>query len=246
MAWLLAWVTTGLLRLRAFLLTVAGSVLTFAWLVARFAAKVRTTFETCATDNTAKDIRAPTWLIFESFLAAQARFLGEERAFGALFSIGMAVVGNLWMTASLGAAARKGTWRRPSSAREGCSKNSSATIAADVFEDGFLTGTTLTFVAEFLAGVVSAFQRTAANLSADVLSLDVLPFDQTGTIDGDKRLLLPLCGQSFCCSSLTRTAPLATFVSATVQRHSAGTHAPRLLRLAAIASSLELIAATSA
>lgn len=75
--------------------------------------------------------------------------------------------------------------------------------------------------------MIPTFQRSIAGPSTNMLSFEF--FTPDTLVDGQEVFSATFGGESFGSSSLTRATMFTTLVSATVQCHTAGSHAPRWL-----------------
>ena len=145
-----------------------------------------------------------TWLALELLLAARAQFLNQKGAFGAGHVVGMTVVLDRGVAAGWTAKAVKPTLGRRSAAGLGRLKDRPAAVAADLVEDGLRTAPAGASVADLLAIVAAAFQRSSAGSDADMLGLDGR--------DLPRHPVFPLGGLSLRGLLLAGTAVLSTFV----------------------------------
>ena len=122
-------------------------------------------------------------------------------------------------------------------------QDGTATAATDLVEDGFATSAARTLVTEFLTYVRAAFEQTTTLPSANMFGFKAF-------IDwprcGMQRPLLALGTLTFRSLALASAASLIASMTATIQRHSAHTHALGRLGLALVADRLRRCATTSA
>lgn len=79
------------------------------------------------------------------------------------------------MATGLRSFAGKATRWRLSTARLGRMQNGSAAVTADLVKYSLAAASTGTFVAQLVAVVIPAFEKSAAGTKADVLTLDLFP-----------------------------------------------------------------------
>lgn len=103
------------------------------------------------------------------------------------------------MPASFGSFAIQTTRRGPRAAWQRWLQNSSATMARDLFENGFTASTTGPFVAQLFADVVAAFQRPSTLSCTDVFCFETVV--ASAYCRGKGSLFLLTC-QAFHCSAL--------------------------------------------
>lgn len=207
-------------RLRA-----SSSVRVFALprTMARLAAEMRAALQLLATNITTPDVSQPTRLILQCFLPTHATLLAQEWALGARIVVLVAVVSYLWMTTSFWSLTGIPTRRGNSTAREWRLKDGPSAVAADLFEYGLPARPARTLVAEFLADMVTALERSSALPCANVLCFDAIV---NWTRSGVEGTLLLFRGLPLDCLALARATALFACVSSTIEVCS--THPPTL------------------
>lgn len=135
---------------------------------------MNSTFEFLATWETASDLREPTRLILKSLLTADTGFFDKKWAFGTGIGVFMTMMLDLRMAASPSTSTVKSTFWRTRPARLRWMQYCFATLTTDLREDCFETATARPFVAEIGTCMISALQRSSANLDANMLSFNIL------------------------------------------------------------------------
>ena len=146
MARLFARMATSLLWLSAFLLAMHVCIFTISRSVAGLSACVTTTFEMFTTNQAAKNISTPAWLVLECLLTTKAWFFCQEGTLWAFFLVTMAVVCNSRMAAGFLTLTREVAGRRSSTAGKWCLQDCPATVTSEIIEYGLFTGAAGTFV----------------------------------------------------------------------------------------------------
>ena len=164
--------TTRFLWLPTHLLTMHESIFTISRSMTKLLATVRTAFQLLATNQTAKHVRSPARLVFQSLLAAQASLLCQKRTLRTRFIIQMASMRNLRMTTRLWPVTGKGAWWWSCAAWQWCLQDRATTFARNIFEDCFVTTVARAFVAQVGTGMVAAFQTAPTNPCAYMFCLD--------------------------------------------------------------------------
>ena len=175
--WGVAFVFAGVAaQVLGFAAWLAARVLGFAFAgpVARLAAVVEGAFEFLVAGLPAAHVGEPALLVFEPLLAAQADLLGQEGAFRAGLRRAVAVVADLGVAAAFGAFALPAACWWFCAAGEGRLDGRAAAAAGDFVKDGLPAGAAGALVAQLLASVVSTFQRSSADPSADMLGFEVV------------------------------------------------------------------------
>ena len=189
---------------------------------------VCTTLQSSTTYVTATDLLEPAWLVLERVLAAHARLGRKERALGAALIVLVTVMSDLRMSASLGppAVEAAGWWFGTAWQRR--LQYSTATMATELVEDGFATGTAGALMTQLLTtmGRVTTLQLATTWTRADMLRFEVLLRIARCRIE---RPAFSTTGLAFGGLALACAATFATFVSSTVERDSANSHALRWL-----------------
>jgi len=137
MTGLLTRMPTRLLGLPTLLLAVLMCIFARSRFMACLSAAVRATLQWLATDQPAKNICSPTWLIFKCFLLAKTFFLCQERTFWTIFFLGVAAMLNLRMTTIFRFGTREIAGRWLGATRQRCLKHCSPTRTGDVVENCF-------------------------------------------------------------------------------------------------------------
>jgi hypothetical protein len=163
-----------------------------------------------STGESTAHILKPTWLVLQPLLTTNARSLDQEWTFRAVHIVGVAVVLYLRVPAWPRFGAAEPTFRSSSPTRLWRLENRPTTCTADFLENCFQTTWAGAFVADLLAGMVSAFERTPTNPDADMLCLDLVLCLSLG-------LVFSLRCQSLRGFSLTLAASLDTLMTSTVQ-----------------------------
>lgn len=192
----------------------AVGILTLPSAMARFPTEVGATFEYFPTDIAATDVSEPAWLVLQSFLAAHAPLLAQEGAFRTWVVVLMTIVGNLWMTASFWSLASVPTRGRLCTAGKRRLKDCPATVAIDLLKDCLSARSAGTLMAQLLANVVAALERSPALASANVLCFKTVINRASSRMERSLLFLRRLTLNSF---ALTRAATLFTPMPATVE-----------------------------
>lgn len=207
-------VTAYLLLFATWLRTcLAAGIFTLTFAMTLLTAEVYTALEFLATHRTTADVAEPALLIFESFLAAHAHLRGQKRAFWAGVIVLVAVVSNLRMSTGFWSFTWIATWRRLGATWKWRLQDSPATVASNLFEDGFSAGAAGAFMTELFAYVVAALQQTTALPSTDVLGLVAF---LGSSWCGSQWSSLLATGLPLMCFTLTSTAVFVTHVPSAV------------------------------
>lgn len=230
------------LGLPASLLAGRNCILAISRAMTLFLARMGAALQRFATYQTAPRIGQPARLVLQHALPAETFLLRQERALGAAFLVGMAVVRGLRVPARLGPLAVERAGRRFRAAGQRWMQHGSPAITRDLLEDSFPAGTAASLVAQVGARMLLTFEYASADSGTDVFRLDFVVCP-VGNIE---RLQLSLRRLALKCLVLPRTAALSTRVPATVHSGLAHTETLRRFFLSLVTYSAELASTAAA
>lgn len=197
------------------------SIFALASAMAELLAEMNSAFQLLSARKATTHFSKPTRLVLEIFLPAYTGLFHEERAFGAGFVVIVALMLDLWMPTRSLASAVKAAWWRTGSARLRWVESGATTGTAYFVEHCFKAAATRSLMAEFGTKMSATFERSSADLEADVFGLKVL-------INRCRSVFAFSC-LSFTSFLLTRAATLAALMPSAVESGSVDSSTARRL-----------------
>ena len=196
------------------LLALPGGILALSRLMTSLPTLMKAASEGLPTDLAASRLLHEALLVLDGLLAADAAFLAQEWTLWARLIIPVAIVWHTRMSAHGRSIAIELTRRRGCSTRQWWLENSSATVTAQLVENGFPTAPAGTSVAKFRTSVIAAFKIATTGSKTDMFGLNT----HLSHLSGAEMLCetFSLSSSAFSCAAL-----LAAFMTSAIHRRTA-------------------------